>query len=149
MKSLAILLSVLFFSCNYKTSSDSYDIRADFRYAGKYYSIFCIATGSFQIVKGNGNSQNAILVSETVDSSSVFRHDSVTVFYKKIKELVDSPLIDLEVMDRPRVEIYFQGKKVYDRYRWDSTFWNLFNPIIDHLPPKFNPFSARDRPFSN
>lgn len=149
---LKLLHSLIFFtllsSCKEgSVRSDRYDVRSDIRLGSKFYSLYTSKDGKAYAVKGTGSYYTEPLKVKTSDTSEVFKIDSANVFYHHLNRIKESPIIGANRLDAPRVEIYYNEKKIYDAYKWDETFWDLFKPIMRQIPKGFNPFRADDQPF--
>jgi len=143
---LIILISIL--SCKEKNPyKKSYDIRSDIRFGKKFFSICISEDGTAYAIKGVGSHYLEPLKVESSDTSKIFKLDSIEVFLKNLDHMKDNPIIKPFRLDSPRGEVYYKQKKVYDDYKWDDFFWNLFNPIMRQIPAEFNPFRGDTHPF--
>ncbi|HEV8283905.1 MAG TPA: hypothetical protein VGQ09_06330 [Chitinophagaceae bacterium] len=129
------------------TSEKEYNFQANIRLGYKYYSINVNEEGKAQVIKGKGSFYTEPLKIESSDSSKIFKIDSLRVFFENVDKIKRSPLIDSNRTDAPRVEMYYQHKKIYDAYKWNENFWDLFRPIMEQLPKGYSPFRASDNPF--
>lgn len=140
---------LLFFSCKGKGNDiKSYNFQADIRLGNKFYSIYLNEDGEGYVIKGSGSYYTDTLKIKSSDTSNVFKIDSVKVFFENLNKIKAHPIVGVNRVDAPRVEIYYNHQKVYDAYKWDETFWKLFRPIMEQIPRGFNPFRANDKPFS-
>ena len=121
--------SLLLFSCKAQTNKEQYNVRTDIRLSTKFYSIYMNEEGEAYI--------------------NVFKIDSVKIFFENLNKSKANTIIGVKRADAPRVEIYYDHQKIYDAYRWDETFWNLFRPIMEEIPKGFSPFRESDKPFAN
>jgi hypothetical protein len=151
IQSLYIFCSFfLLFSCKEKDSDiKPYNVQADIRLGNKFYSIYLNDDGEGYVIKGDGSYYTDTLKVQSSDTSNVFKIDSVKVFFENLNRIKAHPIIGVNRVDAPRVEIYYDHQKVYDAYKWDATFWNLFRPIMYQIPKGFNPFRADDKPFED
>ena len=141
--------SFLLFSCKAQTNREQYKVRADIRLSTKFYSIYMNEEGQAYVIKGNSSYYTDTLKIESSDTSNVFKIDSVKVFFENLNKIKANPIIGVKRVDAPRVEIFYDHQKIYDAYRWDETFWNLFRPIMEEIPKGFNPFRESDKPFAD
>lgn len=147
------LLYALFFfatilSCKERNVDEKpYNVRSDIRFGSKFFSIYVSEDGAAYVIKGRGSHYTEPLKVESSDTSNVFKLDSVKLFFENLNHIKDNPIIGANRLDAPRVEIYYDQKKVYDAYKWDEKFWNLFKPIMEQIPSGFNPFRADEKPF--
>lgn len=149
MKIFLLLSFAIFMSCKGKQARADmlYNVRADFRMGSKFYSIWMNENGKAYAIKGEGSFYTEPLKILTSDTSEVFRMDSVGQFYKNLETVRKKPITGSNYMGAPRVEIYYDGQQIYDSYRWNEAFWDLFRPIMHQIPKKFNPFLTNDKPF--
>jgi hypothetical protein len=147
------LLSILLFfatilSCKERSPDDkSYNARSDIRFGSRFFSIYISEGGTAYVIKGKGSSYTEPLKIESSDTSNIFKLDSVKLFFEKLNRIKDNPIIGANRLDAPRVEIYYNQKKVYDAYKWDENFWDIFKPIMEQIPSGFNPFRSNEKPF--
>jgi hypothetical protein len=148
------LLYIAFFiypfcSCNEKKTGDKepYNVHADIRLGIKFYSIYMNKEGRAYVIKGIDSNYTDTLKVESSDTSNVFKLDSAKAFFDNLNKIKAHPIIGANRGDAPRVEIYYDHQKVYDAYRWNETFWDLFKPIMEQIPKGYNPFRANDNPF--
>ena len=147
-----LLYTLLFFatilSCKESgVDEKSYNVRSDIRFGSKFFSICINEDGAAYVIKGTGSHYTESLKVESSDTSNIFKLDSVKLFFERLNNIKDNPIIGANRLDAPRVEIYYNQKKVYDAYKWDEIFWNLFKPIMEQIPSGFNPFRADEKPF--
>ena len=155
MKKVTVLLFLLpafllLFACRNKLKTqNSYQVRMDVRFGSKFFSIYVNDKGETFVVKGKGSNYTGRFTNTvTSDTSKVFKSDSLRVFFDKVKKMEAHPvIIESNVTDAARIEIYYKSKKVYDYYGFDSTFMSLFRDNMGQLPKGFNPFRADDHPF--
>lgn len=144
----AFFFFIIIQSCKEKSNSDhSYDVRSDIRFGTWFFSVFVKEDGTAFVIKGTGTPYTDPLTVLSSDTSNIFRLDSVGLFFEKLNQIRDNPIIGAKRLDAPRVEIYYDQKKVYDAYRWDETFWDLFKPIMEQIPSGYNPFRTNEKPF--
>ena len=145
----AILLLIMFFSCKEEKTNNEhlYIVRSDIRFGSRFYSINISEDGTAYAVKGSGSNYTESLNILSSDTSNAFKLDSAKSFFEKLNRIKDNPIIEASQFDAPRVEIYYDQKKVYDTYKWDEKFWDLFKPIMEQIPSGFNPFRADEKPF--
>src|SRR5687768_11197272 len=125
----AILPFVMFFSCKERNLEErTYNVRSDIRFGSRFFSILIHEDGTAYAIKGSSTYYTEPLKVLTSDTSNTFKLDSVRVFFEKLNGIRDSPMIGVKHLDAPRVEIYYNQKKIYDTYRWDAFFWDLFRP---------------------
>lgn len=135
-----VLLST---SCKEKVKDESsYIVRSDIRFGPKFYSIYANVEGEAFVIKGQGSDYTEPLQIQYSDTSEVFKLDSIASFIEKLRSIKKNPVFGARRLDAARVEIYYDGKKVYDAYKWDEKFWDLFRPIVEQIPNEYNPFSA-------
>lgn len=130
-----------------KSVDDPYNVRVDFRLSGKFYSIMMNESGRSYAIKGLGSYYEDSLKIAQSDTSEIFKLDSAAQFFINLDKIKKDPVIGSNYMGAPRVEIYYDRSKIYDSYRWDEDFWDLFRPIMHQIPKGFNPFNPDDRPF--
>jgi len=130
-----------------KGEENQYDVRSDIRFGSKFYSLHLSESGKAYVVKGVGSPHTEELKVVSSDTSNVFNLDSAKVFYNYLNNMKENPIIGTNRLGAPRVEIYYNKKKIYDAYKWDETFWDLFRPLMLQIPKGFNPFLAEDQPF--
>ena len=150
--SLLVLLVLLFAvspACKHKSkSTNPYDTRIDFRFGKKFYSMHLCKQGMAYMVKGKGTNYTEPFAIMSSDTSKVFKIDSLQATYKLLDKLKAKPRIDTAgTTDAPRIEIYYDDKKIYDSFEWSGGIWDLFRPMIDKLPQGYNPFSGGEHPF--
>jgi hypothetical protein len=147
------LLYALFFvttihSCKEKSPNDqSFNVRSDIRFGGRFFSIFIKENGTAYAIKGSSTFYTEPLKVLSSDTSNIFKLDSVELFFEKLNRIKNNPMIGAIHLDAPRVELYYNQKKVYDTFRWDEIFWDLFKPIMKQIPSGYNPFNADEKPF--
>ena len=147
-----IIVSYFFFSfligCKgiYK-NVNSYNARADIRFGSKFYSILLNEIGEGYVIKGNSSYYTESFNIESSDTSSFFKIDSAKSFFKELNKIKDAPVISDKRIGSPRVEIYYDDKKIYDACKWDESFWDIFRPIMEQLPKNYNPFLIDEKPF--
>jgi hypothetical protein len=140
-RSLFLCILIFISACNNKPDSkNTYDITMHIRQGFNYYSIFLNKDGNGYLKKGKGSYYDESLKYDSVEDSSMFKVDSIKAFLNNIDKLREQPIIAEKRLDAARVEIYYQNRKVYDSYSWDSIFWDIVNPIKSEIPDKFNPF---------
>jgi hypothetical protein len=149
IKIFLLLFFGIFMSCKGRQESTDkpYNVRTDFRMGSKFYSIWMNENGKAYAIKGEGSFYTEPLKILTSDTSEVFKMDSVKQFYGSLEKMKKQPIIGSNYMGAPRVEIYCDGQQIYDSYRWNEAFWDLFRPIMHQIPKGFNPFLTNDRPF--
>jgi hypothetical protein len=148
---VCILLLLAIISCKGKTNNGKpYNVRSDIRLGTKFYSIFLNREGRAYVIKGKGSYYTDTLKIEASDTSSTFKLDSVKIFFESLNKIRTHPIFKMNrTGTAPRAEVYYEGKKVYDAYEWDETFWDLFRPIMEQIPQGYNPFRSDDKPFEN
>ena len=144
---LVIFFTILFSCKEDSFRKDTYNVRSDIRLGSKFYSFYISKDGKAFVIKGTGSYYTEPLKVETSDTSEVFKLDSVNVFYNHLNRIKENPIIGVNRSDVPRVEIYYNKEKIYDAYKWDETFWDLFKPIMEQIPKGYNPFQVDDQPF--
>ena len=143
-------LTLLLICCNQDAKKERVDIiRSDFRFGTRYYSVITNENGEGYVIKGSASTYTEPFVIKSTDTSSIFRLDSVDLFFQRIQELKQKQVSSTNFQDNPRTEIYYNESKVLDTYLWDEKFWYLFRPIMHQLPQNFNPFRLNDQPFDN
>lgn len=146
-------INLLFFffilqACKEKNAEmDSYNVRSDIRLGTKFYSIYMKDDGLSYVIKGVGTYYTDTLKMISSETSTFFKLDSAKVFLQNLNAIKNNPINGIYRDDAPRVEVYLNHQKIYDAYKWDETFWNLFRPIMEQIPMGFNPFRANDNPF--
>ena len=151
IKALYIVYTyLLLLSCKEKDDNiKPCNVRADIRLGNKFYSICLNQDGEGYIIKGNASYYTDTLKIESSDTSKVFKIDSVNVFFENLNKMKAHPVFGESRLDAPRAEIYYNRQKVYDGYRWDELFWDLFRPVMEQLPKGYSPFRMNDKPFKN
>jgi len=135
---------VFFFQCQESAKKeDVYTTRVDFRFGNKFYSLLASDSGLCYAIRGIGTDYLSSFKIISSDTSELFRLDSARAFLTHVNELKKGTLKVYHNGDAPRVEIYSDGKKVYDSGAWDAQFWSMFRPIAGQIPPKYNPFLER------
>jgi hypothetical protein len=143
-----IVLFLVINSCKQSVNyQGEYDVKADIRFGSKFYSIYLSPKGIGYVIKGRGSRYSKPLEIASSDTSQIFKLDSIGLSYKALDKLRIKPTIDSSFQDSPRAEIYYNNKKIYDTYRWDTEFWNVFRPIMEQIPRGFNPFRTSENPF--
>jgi len=118
--------------------------KTDIRSANKYVSIYIDRDGRCQVIKGNGSSYFQELRALSADSSEIFIIDSPGIFFRTLDTMSKRPFTDSTRTDSPRIEIYYEGKKIYDAFKSNEDFWSLFRSVMTKLPEGYNPFRAGD-----
>lgn len=124
-----------------------YNVRTDFRQGSRFYSICISESGKAYAIKGDGSFYTEPLKILKSDTSENFKLDSAKQFYESLDKIRKEPITGSNYMGAPRVEVYYDGKKFYDTYRWNEAFWDLFRPIMHQIPNGFNPFLPTEKPF--
>lgn len=124
-------------------------VKIDFRFGDRYMSIYINNRAGAYVVKGKGSVFTEPFKQVfSADTSKIFRWRYITSFYTRIKKLYNKPWSAPDnTGDSERVEIYYRGKKIYNDYGLSEQFWNMFRPMMLHLPHKFNPFALDEHPF--
>ncbi len=142
------LLPFFLISCKgIKRNVNSYDSRTDIRMGSKFYSICLNETGEGYVIKGNCSYFTEPFIIESSDTSRFIKLDSANSFFKELNRIKVAPIIKDIRMGAPRVEIYYDNKKIYDAYKWDEEFWDIFRSIMEQLPENYNPFLVDKNPF--
>ena len=94
------------------------------------------------VIKGTGSDYTDTLVVKSSDTSNVFKLDSVGIFFNTLNEIRSKPVFkeNRSTGTAQRAEVYYKQVKILDDYAYDSTFWELFRPIMNQLPNAYNPF---------
>jgi hypothetical protein len=144
-----IPLFAILLSCTHKSSpTNPYNARIEFRFGTKFYSMYLCKWGTAYVVKGKGTNYTSPFAIISSDTSKVFKIDSLNVAYNFFDKLKTKPIIDTSgTTDAPRIEIYYEDKKVYDSFKWNSEIWDLFRPMLTKLPQGYNPFLGGEHPF--
>jgi len=144
-----LLLSIFhFWACvGHANKMHEYKTRVDFRFGNRFYSFCSKESGDSYVIKGKSSEYNDSFVIFSADTSRIFRIDPSKVYFGKLTVLSKKPLVVDHHSDAPRVEIYYDGKKIYDSHRWDEEFWDIFRPVMSQLPKGFNPFLIDENPF--
>ncbi|MCQ6959687.1 hypothetical protein [Mucilaginibacter aquariorum] len=126
----------------------SYNVRADLRFGNSFYSMLANEKGQACILKGTSSHAMDIFKIEHSDTSKIFRLDSVAAFYNAIYKIKAKPKIHHHVnTDTARVEIYFDGIKIYDGPMTGEEFWDVFRPTFGQLPNGYCFYCTNDKPF--
>ena len=144
---LLLHISFLIGCTENKGNQNPHKVRSDVRFGSKFYSLCVNEAGESYAIRGTCSDYAQPFVITSSDSSGPFTLDSVRGFFKRVENLKEKPIINTRNTDAPRIEIYYDEKKVYDTRRWDDTFWDIFRPIITQIPRGFNPFILDDKPF--
>jgi hypothetical protein len=121
--------------------------RIDVRFGSRFYTVFIPETGKAFGIKGESSDYMAPFKINNSDTSKSLRLDSVQQFFHRLNSLLTSPMVIDHNSDAPRVEIYYDQKKIYDGHKWDEDFWDLVRPIAGQIPKEFNPFLVEPSPF--
>ena len=119
---VSILLSAY---VNHDVITPQHSMRADFRFGHVFYSLCSNERGEAFSIKGRATAYDSVFSVISSDTSALFHLDSVNILFKRLNDLRRKPMILDRHMDAPRVEIYYDNKKIYDSHRWDSTFWDI------------------------
>jgi hypothetical protein len=125
------------------TVETNYNVRTDIRLGTAFHSIFVSEKGPCYVIKGIGTDMYHPFYVLSSDTSSIVHLNlqKAEAFFKEIGQFKRKPLIvGITKTDAPRVEIYYDGKKIYDANSWNERFFDLFKPIIPQLPEGYNPF---------
>jgi hypothetical protein len=144
------LILCALFSCactQHFHEKNAHNVRADFRFGSRFYSLVSSATGESYAIKGMSTDYNEPFTILSSDTSGPFKLDSVDVFYEKLNEIRSKNLRIDHHSDAPRVEIYFDRTKIYDSHNWNETFWDIFRPVMMQIPKNYNPFLVANKPF--
>ena len=122
-------------------------VRIDVRFGSRFYSVCIPENGKAFGIKGQSSDYMAPFKINNSDTSKGFELDSVQQFFHRMNSLLKNPLVIDHNSDAPRVEIYYDQKKIYDGHKWDEGFWDLVRPIAGQIPKEFNPFLLDPSPF--
>jgi hypothetical protein len=139
-----LLYSLVFTNCQQTDIGETnYNVRADIRSGSFFHSLLVSEDGRCYVIKGTATFESDRFSVLSADTSSLVHLDSqkAIAFFKKIEPFKAKPLIvGITKTDAPRVEIYYDGKKIYDANNWNDEFLDMFKPLIPQLPNGYNPF---------
>jgi hypothetical protein len=143
------LYCCLFFAYTINVDAQThYNIRVDIRFGYKFYSIFIDNNSRAYVIRGNGSGYLENFKIITSDTSHRFKLSHINLFYRDVDKLKAKPrIMNSSVTDSPRVEIYYEGKKIYDGQESGTMFWEMFKPVMLQLPKGYNPLLLDDHPF--
>jgi hypothetical protein len=146
---LLLSFSILNFSCKEKVREETvYSIRTDIRLGNVFYSIFMSKTGKLYVIKGKESNDIDSLKVLSSEKSTVVKSDLIKTFIGKLSKFENNPKIKSSIVtDSPRVEIYYDQRKIYDTFKMDAEFWDLFLPVVPLVPKGYNPFRPDEHPF--
>ena len=139
---LTMAIAVLhFYQCQEPVNNGkSYSARVDFRFGSKFYSLCASDSRLCYAIRGTATDYLSPFKIISSDTSNPFKLDSARTFFRRIDELKHETFAVYRNGDAPRVEIYSDGKKIYDSGAWDAKFWNIFRPIMGSIPKGLIPF---------
>ncbi len=147
-KNMILLAFLALISCRHQNNLfKNYDVRFNIRYGAKFYSVFADENGKAVAIKGASSYHTDSFKIQTSDTSELFRIDSIKSFLRVIDSFKTKPVVGTEMLHSPRVEIFYDERKVYDSYNWNEKFWDLFRPIMKQIPHGFNPFIVNESPW--
>lgn len=135
-------MGIIASGCKQEEKKDPHNnVRVDIRWGSKFCSLLIAESGDAYAIKGTEVRQDSLLAVISSDTSKSFKLDSVKVFFENLDAIRINPVImDDRSSDSPTAQIYFNDIKIYNARRWDSRFWDVFRPIMEQIPEKFNPF---------
>ncbi|RVU01319.1 hypothetical protein EOD41_04970 [Mucilaginibacter limnophilus] len=121
---------------------NAYNIKTDIRFGRTFYSIYLNNTGYGYVVKGQGSPYTELFLRiDTAEMSKAFKIDSLYAVFQGLQALKRKPQLQTaNTTDSAHVEIYYDGRKIYDDYTMSVKFWIVFRPMLTDLPEGFNPF---------
>ena len=115
-------------------------LRADFRFGGAFYSLCANEKGEAVAIKGRGTDYGSDFKVLAADTSAPFQLTTAALLFHQLDSIRRRSMVKYRNMDAPRVEIYYDDKKIYDQQSWDGGFWDIFRPLIAQFPERYNPF---------
>ena len=140
MKLLFFYLIILSLGCTQSATPTSYQyvklyLRSGYKYFGYSFNNKGDAIGE----TGKCSTFDKPFVVESVENKVEFKTDSIAPFSSRLQPLKENPMINKNIIGDWRVEIFFEGKLVYDGPMLGNSFWRIILPIATQLPPGMNP----------